>query len=144
MQKRLFLAAEVFLALVGGFFLLSWKFQWRLPARSESRRQYLERMGLLRVSSYGELSATQPPVASLHGINADSHMEDGEVKLLAKELASVGGRMSLRELRKAVVAEARAHPSHAGRRSEELKEEFDRLMPTFDKFRVEGNTVSLR
>ena len=38
-------------------------------------------------------------------------------KLISKELQSCGGKMNLKELRKAVVAEARAHPSHTGRKS---------------------------
>jgi len=61
--------------------------------------------------------------------------------LIAKELATCGGRMHVDELRKAAVAEARAHPSHSGRQTKELKEEFDRVLPTFKRFVVEGNQV---
>ena len=61
--------------------------------------------------------------------------------LIAKELATCGGRMHIDELRKAAVAEARAHPSHSGRQTKELKEEFDRVLPTFKRFVVEGNQV---
>ena len=61
--------------------------------------------------------------------------------LIAKELATCGGRMRVDELRKAAVAEARAHPSHSGRQTKELKEEFDRVLPTFKRFVVEGNQV---
>ena len=65
-------------------------------------------------------------------------------KIIQKELKSVGGRMSAKELRKACVAEARAHPSYGGRDSKQLKAEFDELLPTFDKFERIGGTVTLR
>ena len=64
-------------------------------------------------------------------------------KIIAKELKSCGGRMTLKELRKAAVAEARAHPSHVGRKSEELKLEFDAQLPSFHKFEVAEGQVRL-
>lgn len=65
-------------------------------------------------------------------------------KIIAKELKSTGGNMSLKELRKAAVAEAHAHPSHVGRKSKELKEEFDAVLPTFNKFEVVDGKVRIR
>ena len=64
-------------------------------------------------------------------------------KIISKELQSCGGRMKLKELRKAAVAEARAHPSHQGREKEQLLREFDELLPTFNKYVVQGNHVAL-
>lgn len=63
-------------------------------------------------------------------------------KIIAKELRTEGGSMGLKALRKACVAEARAHPSHSGRDKATLLEEFDRMLPTFHKFRQEGGRVS--
>ena len=62
-------------------------------------------------------------------------------KMITKELETCGGRMNLKELRKAVVAEVQAHPSHGGRKAAQLKEEFDQVLPTFHKYRVEGSQV---
>ena len=45
--------------------------------------------------------------------------------------------MSLKALKKACVAEARAHPSHTGRDKEKLRDEFDAVLPTFHKFAVD-------
>jgi hypothetical protein len=64
-------------------------------------------------------------------------------KMITKELETCGGRMHLKELRKAVVAEAQAHPSHGERKAAALKEEFDEVLPTFHKYRVEGSQVIL-
>ena len=64
-------------------------------------------------------------------------------KIIAKELKSEGGSMGLKALRKACVAEARAHPSYKGRDKERVQEEFDESLPTFHKFKVHNNTVSL-
>jgi cell growth-regulating nucleolar protein len=63
-------------------------------------------------------------------------------KIVAKELTSCGGKMNLKELRKAAVAEVLAHPSHTGRNKAELIEEFDREMPRFKRFVVSGNQVT--
>ena len=51
--------------------------------------------------------------------------------------------MSLKELRKAAVAEVAAHPSHVGKKSKELKVEFDAVLPTLHKFTTSGGTVTL-
>ena len=60
-------------------------------------------------------------------------------KIISKEIKSSGGVISLKELRKVAVAEAHAHPSHVGRKSKQLKEEFDEVMPTFNKFEVDDD-----
>ncbi len=57
-------------------------------------------------------------------------------KVIAKELESEGGTMSLKALRKATVAEVRAHPTYTGREKESLLEEFDREIVRFHKFVV--------
>ena len=64
-------------------------------------------------------------------------------KLITKELESEGGSMKLKELRAASVAEANAHPSYGSRDKKELGAEFDREFPTFKKFKVEGNRVTI-
>lgn len=63
-------------------------------------------------------------------------------KIIQKELKSEGGSMTLKNLKKACVAEARAHPSHTGRDKEQIKQEFDEVLPTFHKFKVHNNVVS--
>eukprot|EP00315_Gephyrocapsa_oceanica_P016768 CAMPEP_0185364944 /NCGR_PEP_ID=MMETSP1364-20130426/12735_1 /TAXON_ID=38817 /ORGANISM="Gephyrocapsa oceanica, Strain RCC1303" /LENGTH=345 /DNA_ID=CAMNT_0027965463 /DNA_START=107 /DNA_END=1144 /DNA_ORIENTATION=+ len=63
-------------------------------------------------------------------------------KIVAKELTSAGGSMSLKALRKDCVAEVMAHPSHGDRKRAELTEEFDREMPRFKRFLVDGGKVS--
>ena len=63
-------------------------------------------------------------------------------KIIAKELKTEGGSMSLKALKKACVAEARAHPSYKGRDKEKVKEEFDEVLPTFHKFKVHNNIIS--
>jgi len=63
-------------------------------------------------------------------------------KIVAKELMSCGGKMNMKELRKAAVAEALAHPSHNERNKAELIEEFDRTMPRFKRFQISGNQVT--
>jgi thioredoxin 1 len=64
-------------------------------------------------------------------------------KIIAKELKTEGGAMGLKALRKAAVAEVRAHPSHGGRDKEALMQEFDRVLPTFKKFKQDGGRVSI-
>lgn len=64
-------------------------------------------------------------------------------KLIAKELEESGGHIQLKALRKATVAEAQAHPSYKGRPAKDLKEEFDRILPTFHKFIIDGGQVKL-
>ena len=59
--------------------------------------------------------------------------------LIAKELATCGGRMRRRAAQGGGRRGARA--SHSGRQTKELKEEFDRVLPTFKRFVVEGNQV---
>ena len=63
-------------------------------------------------------------------------------KIIAKELTSCGGTMNIKELRKSAVAEVLAHPSHGGRKRAELIEEFDREMPRFNRFEINGNRVT--
>ena len=63
--------------------------------------------------------------------------------IITKELESVGGKMSLKELRRAAVAEVQAHPSHQGRKAKQLKEEFDEVFPTFHKYAVVDGQVAL-
>ena len=63
-------------------------------------------------------------------------------KIISKELQTCGGKMGLKALRKACVAEARAHPTHLGRDKGELIEEFDRLLPTFKKYSMVGGQVT--
>ena len=63
--------------------------------------------------------------------------------IITKELESVGGTMSLKELRRAAVAEVQAHPSHQGRKAKQLKEEFDEVFPTFHKYAVVDGQVAL-
>ena len=65
-------------------------------------------------------------------------------KIITKELQTEGGSMGLKALRKACVAEVRAHPTHKGGKDREtLKEEFDAVLPTFHKFQVDGEKVRL-
>jgi hypothetical protein len=64
-------------------------------------------------------------------------------KIIAKELETSGGSMGLKALRKAAIAEARAHPSHTGRQKEALGEEFDQVLPTFHKFQTVDGRVAL-
>jgi cell growth-regulating nucleolar protein len=63
-------------------------------------------------------------------------------KIVANELTSCGGRMNMKELRKAVIAEVLAHPSHKERNKAELLDEFDRTMPRFKRFQINGNQVT--
>ena len=51
--------------------------------------------------------------------------------------------MNLKELRKACVAEACAHPSHCDRDGSQVRREFDEQLKTFHKFNVDGNQVTL-
>ena len=52
--------------------------------------------------------------------------------------------MNLKELRKACVAEALAHPSHGDRKAAQVREEFESQLKTFKKFNVDGNQVTLK
>ena len=52
--------------------------------------------------------------------------------------------MSLKQLRKAVVAGLRTHTSHSGRTPADLYEEFDREMPRFNRFCIVDNEVALK
>ena len=63
--------------------------------------------------------------------------------IITKELNAAGGSMSQKKLRKAVVAEVCAHPSHASRKAKELKREFDEVLPTFHKYKVVDGRVLL-
>ena len=49
----------------------------------------------------------------------------------------------MKELRKACVAEACAHPSHSDRDGSQVRREFDEQLKTFHKFNVDGNQVTL-
>ena len=64
-------------------------------------------------------------------------------KIIQKELQTEGGTMGLKALRKACVAEARAHPSYCGREKAVLQAEFDEVLPTFNKFKVNNNMVTV-
>ena len=64
-------------------------------------------------------------------------------KIIAKELKTCGGKMGLKALKKACVAEVRAHPSHTGRDKEEVRAEFDAVLPTFHKFKQVGGQVCM-
>ena len=63
--------------------------------------------------------------------------------IITKELQSEGGSMSLKNLRKATVAEVSAHPSYSGRKAKQIKEEFDAVLPTFNKYKVVEGRVSM-
>jgi len=99
-------------------------------------------------------SSEEPPGrasdAKPQGRKRKVELQEGEEKpikwkkIIAKELKSCGGRMNLKELRKACVAEALAHPSHRNRQGGQVRREFDEQLSTFHKFKVDGNQVTLQ
>jgi len=111
-----------------------------------------ERKGLK--SERQQPSSEEPPGrasdAKPQGRKRKVELQEGEEKpikwkkIIAKELKSCGGRMNLKELRKACVAEALAHPSHRNRQGGQVRREFDEQLSTFHKFKVDGNQVTLQ
>ena len=64
-------------------------------------------------------------------------------KIIAKELKSCGGSMSLKKLRKAAVAEAKAHPSYCDHDSGQLRVEFDQQLSRWNRFVVTDGQIRL-
>merc|ERR1711920_769108 len=68
-------------------------------------------------------------------------------KIIIKELKSVGGQMKFKKLRSEAINEALAHPTHKGRRRQELEDDFDREVTNrisrLNRFTYDGKVLKL-